>query len=50
MTIDEMKEIISMGEKIDAEFKESRNDLNRDIYESVCSFNKSGLGNSIANR
>ena len=44
MTIEEMKEIISKGEKIDVEFKESRNDLNKDVYESVCSFNNRNGG------
>lgn len=47
MTTEELKEIISKGEKIDAEFKESRNDLNKDIYESVCSFNNRNGGHLI---
>lgn len=34
-----IKELIKTGEKIDVEFKESKNDLNKDVYESVCSFN-----------
>lgn len=39
MTVKELKKIIDTGEKIDVEFKKSENDLTRDIYESVCSFN-----------
>lgn len=39
MTVEEIKKLISTGEKIDVEFKKSQNDLNKDVYESVCSFN-----------
>lgn len=39
MTIEELKELISTGEKIDVEFKKSKEELNKDLYESVCSFN-----------
>ena len=39
MTIRELKDLINTGEKIDIEFKESENNLNKDIYETVCSFN-----------
>lgn len=39
MTIEEIKMLINMDEKIDVEFKKSENELNKDIYESVCSFN-----------
>lgn len=39
MTIKEIKELISTGEKIDVEFKMSQDELNKDLYESVCSFN-----------
>lgn len=39
MTIEELKELISTGEKIDVEFKKSQDKLNKDLYESVCSFN-----------
>ena len=38
-TINFIKNLIKTGEKIDVEFKESKNDLNKDVYESVCSFN-----------
>lgn len=34
-----IKMLIKTGEKIDVEFKESKNDLNKDVYESVCSLN-----------
>lgn len=44
MTIEEMKEMINTGEKIDVEFKKSENGLNKDIYETVCSFNNRNGG------
>lgn len=39
MTIEELKKLIDTGEKIDIEFKKSQYKLNKDLYESVCSFN-----------
>lgn len=39
MTMEELKKLIDSGEKIDVEFKKSENNLNKDVYESVCSFN-----------
>ena len=47
MSIEELKELISQGEKIDVEFKRSENNLNKDIYESVCSFNNRNGGHLI---
>ncbi len=47
MTIEELKKLINTGEKIDVEFKKSRNDLNKDVYESVCSFNNRNGGHLI---
>ena len=47
MTITELKNIIQSGEKIDVEFKQSRNDLTKDIYQSVCSFNNRNGGHLI---
>ncbi len=47
MTIEELKELIKTGEKIDVEFKKSENDLNKDVYESVCSFNNRNGGHII---
>lgn len=44
MTIKELKILIDAGEKIDVEFKKSENDLNKDVYESVCSFNNRNGG------
>ena len=44
MTIEELMKLINMGEKIDVELKKSENDLNKDIYESVCSFNNRNGG------
>lgn len=38
MTIEELKKLIDTGEKIDIEFKKSQDKLNKDLYESVCSF------------
>lgn len=39
MTIEELKKLIDTGEKSDIEFKKSKDKLNKDLYESVCSFN-----------
>ncbi|MDE7276913.1 MAG: putative DNA binding domain-containing protein, partial [Lachnospiraceae bacterium] len=44
MTVKELRELISKGEKIDVEFKKSENDLNKDVYKSVCSFNNRNGG------
>ena len=44
MTIEEIKKLISEGEKIDVEFKKSENELNKDVYETVCSFNNRNGG------
>lgn len=44
MTIDELKQLIFKGEKIDVEFKRSRNDITKDVYDSVCSFNNRNGG------
>ena len=33
MTIDEIKQLIQNGEKIDVEFKESKNSLTKDVFE-----------------
>ena len=44
MTMEELKKLIDSGEKIDVEFKKSENDLNKDIYETVCSFNNRNGG------
>ena len=40
MTSKEIKELIQNGEKIDVEFKESKHTLSKDVYDTVCSFNK----------
>ena len=34
----QIKNIIQRGEGLDLEFKECRNRLNRDVYETVCAF------------
>lgn len=47
MTDKEIKELITKGEKIDIEFKESKDKLNKDVYESVCSFNNRDGGHLI---
>lgn len=39
MTMDEIRQMISGGEKIDIEFKESSDGLTKDIYDTVCAFN-----------
>ncbi len=47
VTVDELRELIHSGEKMDVEFKKSENGLNKDIYESVCSFNNRNGGHLI---
>ena len=43
LTIDEIRELIKKGEKVDVEFKESRVALNKDVFDTVCSFsNRNG--------
>ncbi len=43
MKIDKLQELIVGGENINVEFKQSRNKLNRDVFESVCAFlNRNG--------
>ena len=47
MTIDEIKKLIQNGEKIDVEFKESKNALTKDVFDTVCSFNNRNGGHII---
>ena len=47
MTIKQIEKLITSGEKIDVEFKQSENKLNKDVYESVCSFNNRDGGHII---
>ena len=43
MTVDEIRRLIKTGEKIDVEFKESKIALNKDVFDTVCSFsNRNG--------
>lgn len=43
ITIDEIRGLIKTGEKIDVEFKESKEALNKDVFDTVCSFsNRNG--------
>ena len=44
MRIDKIKELIQTGEKIDVEFKESKHDLSKDVFDTVCSFNNRNGG------
>ena len=44
MTIDEIKKLIQNGEKIDVEFKESKDALTKDVFDTVCSFNNRNGG------
>lgn len=39
-----MKKLIDTGEKVDVEFKKSRTDITKDVYDSVCSFNNRNGG------
>ena len=38
MKAENLKKIISQGESITVEFKESKNKINKDVYDSVCGF------------
>ena len=38
MKIEKIKELLNGGESITVEFKQSRNKLNKDVFESVCAF------------
>ena len=38
MNVTELKEIIAKGEGHTTEFKKSRTDITKDVYESVCAF------------
>ena len=42
--IEELKKKIATGEKIDIEFKRAERALNKDVYETVCSFNNRNGG------
>ena len=43
ITIDEIRELIKIGEKVDVEFKESKTALTKDVFDTVCSFsNRTG--------
>ncbi|TAH59271.1 MAG: AAA family ATPase, partial [Gottschalkiaceae bacterium] len=43
MKIEKLKELLTGGEGINVEFKQSRNKLNKDVFESVCAFlNRNG--------
>ena len=47
MTIDEIKKLIQNGEKIDVEFKVSKNTLTKDVFDTVCSFNNRNGGHIL---
>ncbi len=47
MTIAEIKQLIQVGEKIDVEFKESKNALSKDVFDTVCSFNNRNGGHIL---
>ncbi|WP_243143269.1 helix-turn-helix domain-containing protein [Clostridium estertheticum] len=43
MKVERIKEILNGGESITVEFKQSKNKLNKDVFESVCAFlNRNG--------
>ena len=43
MTKKELNFLLAQGEKITVEFKEARNALNKDVFESICAFlNRNG--------
>ena len=47
MTIDEIKKLIQVGEKIDVEFKESKNTLTKNVFDTVYSFNNRNGGHIL---
>lgn len=47
MNIQEIKQLIANGENIDVEFKESKNALTKDVYDTVCSFNNRNGGHIL---
>jgi predicted HTH transcriptional regulator len=51
MNIKSIKSIISSGESLSVEFKESKTKLNKDVYETVCAFSNRAdeLGNGVKN-
>ena len=47
MDIQELRQLIVDGEKIDIEFKESKEALTKDVFDSVCSFNNRNGGHIL---
>ncbi|UTC66592.1 putative DNA binding domain-containing protein [Treponema sp. OMZ 789] len=47
MNLEEVNKLLQNGEKIDVEFKESKDALTKDIYDSVCSFNNRNGGHIL---
>ena len=47
MNLEEVNKLIQNGEKLDVEFKESKDALTKDIYDSVCSFNNRNGGHIL---
>ena len=47
MNSKEIKQLIQNGEKIDVEFKESKNALTKDVFDTVCSFNNRNGGHIL---
>lgn len=43
----ELKALIANGEKIDVELEESRNEITKDVYDTVCAFNNRDGGHII---
>lgn len=47
MTIDKIKNLIENGEKVDVEFKTSKDALTKDVFDTVCSFNNRNGGHIL---
>ena len=47
MNSKEIKHLIQNGEKTDVEFKESKNTLTKDVFDTVCSFNNRNGGHIL---
>ena len=47
VTVDELRRLIERGEDIHLEFKQSRENITRDVYDTVCSFSNRDGGHII---
>lgn len=48
--VDKIMDILKQGEGIKIEFKESKNKINRDLYESICALSMEKLTLDMSHR